>query len=78
MELLQASVTEYLLIIVSVQPTIFGAESETKATLGVEQLSFAVTKEIFGFGKLALQPETVKSAKAIAVGSVVSIVRIKF
>ena len=76
--LLQASVTEYRLMIVSVQPTIVAAESETNATVGVEQLSFAVTNEIFGFGKLALQPETVKSDKGFAVGSVVSIVLIKF
>ena len=76
--LLQASVTEYRLVIVSVQPTIFGIESDAKATVGAEQLSFAETNEIFGFGKLALQPETVKSDNGFAVGSVVSIVRIKF
>ena len=46
--LLQASVTEYRLMIVSVQPTIVVAESETNATVGVEQLSFAATNEIFG------------------------------
>ena len=59
-------------MIVSVQPTIVAAESDTKATVGVEQLSDAETNEIFGFGKLALQPETVKSVNGFAVGSVVT------
>ena len=76
--LLQSSIIEYLRMIVSVQPTTFGAESETKATVGVEQLSEAETNAIFGIGKVELQPETFKSDKAIAVGSVVSNVRIKF
>ena len=65
-------------MIVSVQPTIVAVESDTNAIVGVEQLSFAVTNKIFGFGKLALQPETFKSDNEFAVGSVVSIVRIKF
>ena len=65
-------------MIVSVQPTIVGAESDTNATVGVEQLSFAETNKIFGFGNATLQPETVKSDNGFAVGFVVSIVRIKF
>ena len=74
----QTSVTEYFLIIVSVQPKTVEFESETNATTGVEQLSFAVINEIFGVGKVELQPETVKSDNEFAVGFSVSIVRIKF
>ena len=51
----QASITEYFLMIVSVQPKTFGVESDTNATLGVEQLSFAETNAIFGIGKATLQ-----------------------
>ena len=78
MEFPQASVTEYFLIIVSVQPTIVAAESDTNAIVGVEQLSVAETIAIFGFGNATLQPENVKFRSGSAVGSVVSIVLIKF
>ena len=65
-------------MIVSVQPTIVAAESDTNAIVGVEQLSFAATNEILGTGNATLQPETMKSDNGFAVGFVVSIVLIKF
>ena len=75
----QASVTLYVLIVVSVQPETVGALSFTKVTTGIEQLSKAsFTTEIFGFSNVPLQPKIEISVGLEAVGKVVSIVRIKF
>ena len=69
----QASVTLYVLIIVSVQSTKAGALSPTKATIGVEQASASsVTTEISASGKVPLQPVIVMAAGLEAVGAVVS------
>ncbi len=75
----QASVTLYVRIVVSVQPEIVGTLSFTNVIFGDEQLSAAsVTTALFGAEKVPLQPEIEILAGFEAVGSVVSIVRIKF
>ena len=61
------------------QPEIVGKLSFTKETKGAEQLSEAsATTETAGLGKVPLQPEIEIFAGFEAVGSVESIVRIKF
>ena len=66
-------------MVVSVHPETVGKLSFTNETTGVEQLSKAsVTTETAGLGKVPLQPEIEIFAGFEAVGSVESIVRIKF
>ena len=72
MLLLHASVTLYVLVVVSVQPT-STATSDTKATVGVPQLSASpVTTVISGAGTAALHPARLIAAGLDAVGGVLS------
>ena len=75
----QASVTLYVLTVVSVQPTSEGAPLLTNATTGVPQLSASsVTTAMLGAGKVPLQPANIKGAGFDAVGGVLSRVLMRF
>ena len=79
MELPQASVTLYVLTVVSVQPTSEGVPKLTKATVGVPQLSASsVTTAMSGAGNVPLQPAKIIGAGFDAVGEALSRVLMRF
>ena len=79
MELPHASVTLYVLMVVSVHPTRPGVPSLTKATVGVPQLSASpVTTAMSGAGNVPLQPANITGAGLDAVGGVLSRVLTRF
>jgi hypothetical protein len=67
----QASVAIYVLVVVSTQFIMFTA-SLTKVTVGVPQLSLAVTEPGAGAGTVAVQPVRLIVAGQVIVGGVLS------